>query len=107
MSARPWQVSWWLTDRRTGAYVIGQRPNLPSKVMTVLSVLARLPLPPHVRRTARVIGALAMGWWAWLEITQGVNPFRRLLGVIGAVTAVRSLAEVVREPMAETEPARA
>lgn len=97
MSARPLQLSWWLTDPRTGQRVVAQRPNLPSLVMTTATALERLPVPTPVRRGARLVGAAAMAWWAWLEITHGASPIRRLFGVVGAVMAVRSLVTVVEE----------
>lgn len=97
MSARPLHVSWWVTDPRTGQRVVAQRPNLPSMVMTAATALERLPLPTPARRGARLVGAVAMAWWAWLEITRGASPIRRLLGVVGAVMAVRSLVGALQD----------
>lgn len=102
MSARPLQLSWWLTDPRTGQRVVAQRPNLPSLVMTTATALERLPVPTPVRRGARLVGAAAMAWWAWLEITRGASPIRRVLGVIGAVMAIRSLVAAAQEATSTT-----
>ena len=33
----------------------------------------------------RVVGLAALGWWAVDEVVRGVNPWRRLLGVVGCV----------------------
>jgi hypothetical protein len=64
-----------------GKIVLAQMPNLPLIVWIVASLL-KLVLTTGVANTG--LDALAFGslfTWAWLELFQGVNYFRRALGL--------------------------
>lgn len=98
MSALRRAVDWTFRDRNTGAIVIGQWPNLPLWLFLGLSA-ARWLLAPNadggqndVGMWLRIASGAALAWWAADEILRGVNPWRRLLGVIAlaglAVSAV-------------------
>lgn len=82
---------WFFRDRRTGAVVIGQWPNLPLWIFVAASILEWLlettapGLPVPVFASLRVVALLALAIWALDEIVRGVNPWRRCLG--GAVLA--------------------
>lgn len=77
-------VNWVFRDRRTGAIVIGQFPNVPLLAWLVLSGLGWLWHPPGAWGTAlAVITTAALGVWSVDELMRGVNPWRRSLG--GAV----------------------
>jgi hypothetical protein len=77
---RVWHALHWLRafswPRR---FPIVQFPNLPLALAFVAGEVAH-----HTRGTAHAsalaVSYLAMGVWAWLELTAGVNWFRRLLG---------------------------
>lgn len=77
------QTSW--LDRifrdRDGNIVIGQMPNPPLSVAVAASLL-RVFLPDGDLQTA--IDLIAFGcWftWAWQELFEGVNYFRRAIGL--------------------------
>ena len=76
-----------------GNIVLAQMPNLPLIVWIIASLL-KLLFPTGVVNTG--LEALAFGslfTWAWLELFQGVNYFRRALGfgVLIGVIASRSV----------------
>jgi hypothetical protein len=68
-----------------GNIVIAQPPNLPVLVGAATTFLYFI-LPSGTIQTA--LGLIAFGTlftWAWQELFQGVNYFRRSLGLIGLV----------------------
>ncbi|MBD2607346.1 hypothetical protein H6G81_23145 [Scytonema hofmannii FACHB-248] len=70
-----------------GNIVLAQMPNLPIIVWVTASLL-KLVFPTGEINTG--LDALAFGslfTWAWLELFQGVNYFRRALG-LGVLIAV-------------------
>ncbi|GAB1545121.1 hypothetical protein NUACC21_77970 [Scytonema sp. NUACC21] len=76
-----------------GNIVVAQMPNLPLIVWIAASLL-KLVFTTGVGNTG--LDILAFGslfTWAWLELFQGVNYFRRALGlaVLIGVTASRTL----------------
>ena len=71
-----------LCTTNEGTLVVGQAPNGPALVATMLSVLSLIPLGPFRLWIARA-AAIAWIYWSGLEIFSGVNTFRRILG--GAV----------------------
>ena len=74
----------------SGKIVIGQRPNLPIIGWVVFTALARLLSESDLRVTAQYMAFGFLFTWAWLELTQGVNNFRRLLGAIVLVMSIVS-----------------
>ena len=79
-------------DIKIRGYTVGQFPNLPLAVALfglVLSWLLSSGTTAHaVARAAFYIGLSA---WAWLELTDGVNGFRRLTGAGGLLFIVINL----------------
>ena len=73
-----------LFETRTGHVVVGQRPNAPLYAMVALLGVG-LVLKGAAGGAALLGAALACFVWAVLEIGWGVNPFRRILGVLGLV----------------------
>ena len=75
---------------KDGSIVVAQSPNLP----LIAFVVAKIIQKPSSGIAEQVFSALAFGalfTWAWLEIFQGSNAFRRILGVVVMVAAVRGL----------------
>jgi hypothetical protein len=71
-----------------GNIVIAQKPNLPS-IVGGIAILLQLILPAGNLQTA--VALIAFGtWftWAWQELFQGVNYFRRFLGFIVLVSLI-------------------
>jgi len=68
-----------------GRIVIAQPPNLPVLV-GVTAILLQFILPGgKVQTVSELVGFGALFTWAWQELFQGVNYFRRSLGLIGLV----------------------
>lgn len=71
-----------------GKIVIAQPPNLPILV-GVAATLLELVLPANRLQTGVDLVAFgALFTWAWLEIFQGVNYFRRSLGLIALISLI-------------------
>lgn len=73
---------------RNGEIVLAQTPNLPLICWIVITLL-KLIFPTG--KYAMQLDAIAFGLlftWAWEEIFQGVNYFRRALGVIVLIVAI-------------------
>ncbi len=74
-----------------GKIVIAQMPNLPLLVGLGASLL-QLVLPSGNLQTGfDLVGFGALFTWAWQELFDGVNYFRRALGlvVLGSIIALR------------------
>lgn len=75
---------------KNGRVVIAQTPNLPLigwMIFTILNLLWSSNQP----QIHALFGTLSFGFiftWAWLELTDGVNYFRRTLGLIVIIIAV-------------------
>ena len=74
---------------QTGEVVIAQPPNLPLWIFLAATVV-RIVVHPHgaAGTAVSIVGAIALAWWAILEITKGESPFRRVLGAVVLVTMV-------------------
>ena len=73
-----------------GKIVIWQTPNIPLIGWAVFSVLT------HILPTGRwqlFAGYVSFGFiftWAWLELTQGISYFRRILGAAVLAVSIHS-----------------
>ena len=63
-----------------GNYVIAQWPNLPVYLIMASSLLSRMNLGSDAHRLLQLTTFGSIFLWAFLEITQGDSPFRRVLG---------------------------
>jgi hypothetical protein len=82
-------LRWLFEDRRTGRIVVAQWPNIPLGVWIAASAANWLAGPGGGWGTAlRVIGTVALLFWAVDEIVRGVNPWRRILGAVVLVFVV-------------------
>ncbi|WP_133498759.1 hypothetical protein [Cognatilysobacter terrigena] len=71
-----------------GRLVIAQRPNLPLVLWAAFAIAARLMPPSHTRDVVGFVGSALAFTWAWLELTDGDSPFRRVLGALVLVGIV-------------------
>lgn len=79
-------IDWLFRDRTTGRIVVAQWPNLSLGIFLVARIGDRL-LGPSGPLDA--VGTVALLWWAGDEVLRGVNPWRRILGVVvGGATVV-------------------
>ncbi len=66
-----------------GNIVVAQAPNLPVLVGVAASLLQYVLPSGQLHRAAELIAFGALFTWAWQELFEGVNYFRRALGLIG------------------------
>jgi hypothetical protein len=64
-----------------GQIVLAQMPNLPLIVWIVTSILALIFTTGKINTVLDVLANGSLFTWAWLELFQGVNYFRRALGL--------------------------
>jgi hypothetical protein len=85
-------LTWLLRNRRTGGITVAQWPNLPLGTFAAAEVAQRFVRSGGRAASAlRVVAVVALLLWAALEITRGVNPFRRILGGAVAVATIAAL----------------
>jgi hypothetical protein len=68
-----------------GKIVIAQMPNLPLSVGIVASLLTLIVTTGKINLGLELVAFGSLFTWAWQELFQGVNYFRRALGLIGLV----------------------
>jgi hypothetical protein len=81
---------WLFLNRRTGGVTVAQWPNASLTAFIVLSIVLRFLHPKgETENVLRAIAQVALLVWGADELVRGVNPFRRILGlvVIGATIA--------------------
>jgi hypothetical protein len=62
--------------------VIWQTPNIPIIGWFVFMLIAHLLSDGHLKTSFELISKAFLLAWAYLELFQGVNYFRRLLGLV-------------------------
>jgi hypothetical protein len=71
-----------------GTIVIAQMPNLPLSVGIVASLLTLIVTTGKINLGWELVAFGSLFTWAWQELFQGVNYFRRALGLIGLVALI-------------------
>lgn len=76
---------------RHGNVTLTQKPNLPLIVWLLATIMEKILSAGPIDRLASLVAFGAIFTWAWLETFQGVNYFRRALGllVMIMITAAR------------------
>ncbi|MDQ2699792.1 MAG: hypothetical protein M3Y23_00510 [Actinomycetota bacterium] len=76
-------------DFGLNGYVLAQAPNPPIIIAVLGSILSRfLNQDQALYYVARALFFMGLTVWSWLEVTAGVNLFRRSLGVAGLAWAL-------------------
>ena len=73
-----------------GNIVIAQPPNLPILVGITATVLTLIVKSGNIHTALDAIAFGSLFTWAWLELFEGVNYFRRALGLLVLVGLVAS-----------------
>jgi hypothetical protein len=84
-------------NRRTGGLTVAQWPNVALSVSITLAIARRFNIPKGTPETT--LGALwlvATIVWAVDELVRGVNPFRRMLGLVVLLTTASSITLLAR-----------
>ena len=79
-------------DFKIRGYTVGQTPNLPLIVVIVAVVVGRMTEQgSFTNRIADSVFFVSLSIWSYLETFDGVNAFRRVLGIGGFVVILRLL----------------
>jgi hypothetical protein len=73
---------------REGKIVIAQMPNLPIIVWISASLLGLIFTTGKINTGLNLVAFGSLFTWAWEELFQGVNYFRRTLGLIVLIGAI-------------------
>lgn len=73
-----------------GNIVIAQMPNLPLIVWIAATLLNLIPTTGNIHTGLDALAFGSLFTWAWQELFQGVNYFRRLLGLFVLLGAIAS-----------------
>jgi hypothetical protein len=73
-----------------GNVVIAQMPNLPLIVWFVTSILTLIFTTGKINTVLDVVANGSLFTWAWMELFQGVNYFRRALGLVVLIGIIAS-----------------
>ncbi|MEA5601930.1 hypothetical protein [Nostoc sp. UHCC 0252] len=68
-----------------GNIVIAEPPNLPLIIWIVTSLLALILTTGKINTLLDILANGSLFTWAWLELFQGVNYFRRALGLLALI----------------------
>ena len=71
-----------------GNIVVAQMPNLPLIVWIVTSLLTLIFPSGKINTLLDLVAYGSLFTWAWLELFQGVNYFRRTLGLVVLVALI-------------------
>jgi hypothetical protein len=74
-----------------GQFVIWQPPNLPILVWVSATLLKLVFQNGQVKLALDILAFSSLLYWSFLEITQGVNYFRRDLGVVVLIALIISV----------------
>lgn len=69
-----------------GNIVIAQMPNLPILVGLTATLLQFVLPSGEIQTVSSLVAFGALFTWAWQELFEGVNYFRRALGLVGLVS---------------------
>lgn len=69
------------TDKK-GDIVIAQSPNLPLFGWIIMELVSLVLSKGHVKVALQDLATAFLFTWAYLEITKGVNYFRKFLGLV-------------------------
>jgi hypothetical protein len=85
-------LRWAFLNRRTGHITLVQWPNIALCVWVVLSIVLHAFRPMGaIEILIRVVADLAILVWALDELARGVNPFRRVLGLVVIIATLVAL----------------
>ncbi|MBT5139145.1 MAG: hypothetical protein HOH36_03620 [Acidimicrobiaceae bacterium] len=76
-------VRWWFENRETGELTVAQFPNWPVFAIGVATVTRRIVDDgSRIQAITGFVGPLLWIYWAGDELIRGVNPWRRVIGVL-------------------------
>jgi hypothetical protein len=86
-------IRWMFANRQSGRLTVAQWPNLWLWIFIILTAGIHIyPVGGSAGHLIRVLADGALLIWAADELVRGVNPFRRLLGLLVIALTIYSLA---------------
>lgn len=82
-----WDKVW---KNKDGKVVIWQNPNLPLWVWIASTILSKVMPYGQLNFAAALVSFGSLFMWAWLEISEGANYFRRVLGATVLIYSIAS-----------------
>ena len=83
---------WCFRNRETGAITVAQTPNLALSVFLVSTAILWLGRPNGgILTVAKVVATGSLIVWSLDELVRGVNPWRRLLGIVVLIYEVSTV----------------
>jgi len=76
---------------KAGNHVYFQDPNWPVYVILAGVVFARLLDVSDFRSVVVALTSATALYWAWLEVSEGVNLFRKILGIVVGLSFLMTL----------------
>ena len=73
---------------KNGKSIIAQKPNAPLIAWFIFFAAAKLPVSDQLVQLFDLLSFGAIFTWAWMEIFDGVNLFRRILGAVVVIASV-------------------
>jgi hypothetical protein len=90
-------VRWTFVNQRTGRITVAQWPNVALSVFIALSITRRFTITKGTPQTLlRLFSVVAILVWGTDELIRGVNPFRRILGLVVLLTTIGSFTLLAR-----------
>jgi len=90
-------VRWMFVNRQSGYITVAQWPNVALSVFIALSIAQRLNIAKGTSRTTlRLLSVVALLVWAADELIRGVNPFRRILGLVVLLVTISGFSLLAR-----------
>jgi len=83
-------INWLIRGKDDRVHLI-QVPNVPLIGWFVLMIVSKLVAAGSMKTGLSGLSMAFLAVWCYLEITQGMSRFRRMLGVVVALLVVRSL----------------
>lgn len=66
---------------KEGRIILWQVPNLPLTIWLGATALSWIIIEENIQQSLRYLASAFLFTWAYLEATQGVSAFRKLLGL--------------------------
>lgn len=81
-------------DFKIRGYTVGQAPNLPLIIVVGASVVGRITAAGSaINRFSDAVFFAGLSVWSYLETFEGVNAFRRALGLMGFIFCLTLLTD--------------
>ena len=95
VAARTGFLDWMFRSRKSGRITLAQFPNWPLGVWLLTSAAIWLAHPQGwLDVVLHILASASLALWAGDEMLRGVNPFRRILGVVVLGWLVFSLVRI-------------